>query len=130
MVFSTWFHFPFWTGIFGAFYTLLLILMFSKHFWAWRFQFKKHLSVFQRLSECKYKSFSCRLCPIPLAVFRFLLHKIDVPKLSPGDPIDLFNFYLGPQASAYEKQGHSRIACLITKFRGYRCVKSHSPPTK
>ena len=34
------------------------------------------------------------------------------------------------QASAYEKQGHATIACLITKFRGYRSVKSCTPPTK
>ena len=34
------------------------------------------------------------------------------------------------QALAYEKQGDVTIACLVTKFRGYRCVKSCMPPTK
>ena len=34
------------------------------------------------------------------------------------------------QASAYEKQERVTIACLITKFRGYRHVKSQTPPTK
>ena len=33
------------------------------------------------------------------------------------------------QASAYEKQGHMIIAHLATKFRGYRHVKSRTPPT-
>ena len=33
-------------------------------------------------------------------------------------------------ASAYEKQRHATIACLVTKFRGYRHVKSLTPPTK
>ena len=33
------------------------------------------------------------------------------------------------QASAYEKQGHTIIAHLATKFRGYRSVKSCTPPT-
>ena len=32
------------------------------------------------------------------------------------------------QASAYEKQGRATIARLITKFRGYRHVKSRTPP--
>ena len=34
------------------------------------------------------------------------------------------------QASAYEKQGRATIARLVTKFRGYRRVKSRTPPTK
>ena len=34
------------------------------------------------------------------------------------------------QASAYEKQGHEIIACLFMKFRGYRHMKSCTPPTK
>ena len=34
------------------------------------------------------------------------------------------------QALAYEKQGRATIACLATKFRGYRRVKSHRPPPK
>ena len=34
------------------------------------------------------------------------------------------------QASAYEKQGRAKIARLVTKFRGYRRVKSRTPPTK
>ena len=34
------------------------------------------------------------------------------------------------QASAYEKYRHATIACLVTKFKGYRCVKSHTSPTK
>ena len=34
------------------------------------------------------------------------------------------------QALAYEKQGYVTIARLATKFRGYRRVKSHAPPTK
>ena len=34
------------------------------------------------------------------------------------------------QAAAYEKQGRATIACLITKFRSYRRVKSRTPPTK
>ena len=34
------------------------------------------------------------------------------------------------QALVYEKQGHLTIAYLITKFRGYRRVKSHMPPPK
>ena len=33
-------------------------------------------------------------------------------------------------ASGYEKQGHATIACLVTKFRGYRRVRSCMPPTK
>ena len=33
------------------------------------------------------------------------------------------------QASAYEKQGHTIITHLATKFRGYRSVKSCTPPT-
>ena len=31
------------------------------------------------------------------------------------------------QALAYEKQGRATIACLVTKFRGYRRVKSYRP---
>ena len=34
------------------------------------------------------------------------------------------------QASAYEKQGRAIIAHLVTKFRGYRRVKSRKPSTK
>ena len=34
------------------------------------------------------------------------------------------------QASAYEKLGHATIARLVSKFRGYRRVKSRTPPTK
>ena len=34
------------------------------------------------------------------------------------------------QASTYEKQGHATMACLISKFGGYRRVKSCTPPTK
>ena len=34
------------------------------------------------------------------------------------------------QASAYAKQGCATIRHLVMKFRGYRCVKSHTPPTK
>ena len=34
------------------------------------------------------------------------------------------------QVSTDEKQGRAIIALLITKFRGYRCVKSHMPPAK
>ena len=34
------------------------------------------------------------------------------------------------QASAYKKQGCVTITRLIKKFRGYRRVKSHTPPTK
>ena len=34
------------------------------------------------------------------------------------------------QASAYEKQGRAKTARLVTTFRGYRCVKSRTPPTK
>ena len=34
------------------------------------------------------------------------------------------------QASAYEKQGRATIAHLVTKFRDYRRVKSHTPSTK
>ena len=34
------------------------------------------------------------------------------------------------QALAYEKQGCATIACLVTKYRGYRHVKSHRPPPK
>ena len=34
------------------------------------------------------------------------------------------------QALAYEKQGRAIAACLVTKFRGYRRVKSHTPPSK
>ena len=33
------------------------------------------------------------------------------------------------QASAYEKQGRATITHLLTKFRGYRCVKGRTPPT-
>ena len=32
--------------------------------------------------------------------------------------------------SAYEKQGHVTITHLVMKFRGYRRVKSRTPPTK
>ena len=35
-----------------------------------------------------------------------------------------------PQLQAYEKQGHATITLLVTKFRGYRCVKSCTPTTK
>ena len=34
------------------------------------------------------------------------------------------------QALAYEKQGCATIACLSLTFRGYRHVKSCTPPTK
>ena len=34
------------------------------------------------------------------------------------------------QTLAYEKQGHATTAHLVTKFKGYRHVKSHTPPTK
>ena len=34
------------------------------------------------------------------------------------------------QASAYEKQERVTITSLVTKFRGYRRVKSLTPPTK
>ena len=34
------------------------------------------------------------------------------------------------QASAYEKQGRVTIAHLVTKFGGYRHVKSRMPSTK
>ena len=34
------------------------------------------------------------------------------------------------QALAYEKQGRATIARLVTKFRGYRRVKSRTPSTK
>ena len=34
------------------------------------------------------------------------------------------------QALAYEKQGLATIAHLVTKFRGYRHVKSRTPSTK
>ena len=34
------------------------------------------------------------------------------------------------QASAYEKQGRATITRLVMKFRGYRHVKSCTPPTK
>ena len=34
------------------------------------------------------------------------------------------------QASAYEKQGRATITRLVTKFRGYRCVKNRTPPNK
>ena len=34
------------------------------------------------------------------------------------------------QSLAYEKQGHVTITRLVTKFRGYRRVKSCMPPTK
>ena len=34
------------------------------------------------------------------------------------------------QASAYEKQMHATIACVVTKFRAYRRVESRMPPTK
>ena len=37
---------------------------------------------------------------------------------------------MGRQALTYEKQGRATIACLVTKFRGYRRVKSHRPPPK
>ena len=36
---------------------------------------------------------------------------------------------LGLQTLAYEKQGRATIARLVTKFRGYRRVKSRTPPT-
>ena len=32
-----------------------------------------------------------------------------------------------PQALTYEKQGHATIACLVTKFRSCRHVKSCTP---
>ena len=34
------------------------------------------------------------------------------------------------QASAYAKQGCATIRHPVMKFRGYRRVKSHTPPTK
>ena len=34
------------------------------------------------------------------------------------------------QTLAYEKQVCATIACLVTKFSGYRCVKGYTPPTK
>ena len=34
------------------------------------------------------------------------------------------------QASAFETQGRATIARLVMKFRGYRRVKSCTPPTK
>ena len=34
------------------------------------------------------------------------------------------------QALAYEKQAPARIARLVAKFRGYKRVKSRTPPTK
>ena len=41
-----------------------------------------------------------------------------------------FVFEKQSQASAYEKQGHVTIACLVTKFRGYRHGKGPMPLTK
>ena len=34
------------------------------------------------------------------------------------------------QASTFEKQGRATIGHLVTKFRGYRRIKSCMPPTK
>ena len=34
------------------------------------------------------------------------------------------------QALPYEKQARATIARLVTKFRGYKRVKSRTPPTK
>ena len=34
------------------------------------------------------------------------------------------------QALAYEKLRRATIAGLVTKFRGYRRVKSHHPPSR
>ena len=44
--------------------------------------------------------------------------------------IQTTEIYMIEQASAYEKQGRTTIACLVTKFRGYRRVKSRTPLTK
>ena len=41
-----------------------------------------------------------------------------------------FVFKRQSQASAYEKQGHVAIACLVTKFRGYRYGKGPMSLTK
>ena len=57
------FYFLFLTGIPCVFYTSLLILMFSKHFKTWSYQFKEHLSMFQTLSEWIHEIFSQELCP-------------------------------------------------------------------
>ena len=38
--------------------------------------------------------------------------------------------FITTQASSYEKQGRVTIACLVTKSRGYRCVKNCTTPTK
>ena len=53
---------PILNWIFCAFYTSLLILMFSKHFHAWSYQPNEHSSVFRRLFECKYEPFPERPC--------------------------------------------------------------------
>ena len=34
------------------------------------------------------------------------------------------------QAWAYEKQGRTTITCLVMEFKGYRCAKNLTPPTK
>ena len=36
----------------------------------------------------------------------------------------------GSDDQAYEKQGRATITRLVSKFRGYRRVKSRTPPTK
>lgn len=81
------FYFLFLTGIPCVFYTSLLILMFSKHFKTWSYQFKEHLSMFQTLSEWIHEIFSRELCPQTPDTqlsFNFCFTKNGVPILSPG----------------------------------------------
>lgn len=81
------FYFLFLTGIPCVFYTSLLILMFSKHFKTWSYQFKEHLSMFQTLSEWIHEIFSRELCPQTPDTqlsFNFCFTKNSVPVLSSG----------------------------------------------
>ena len=84
------FYFQFWTRVFCAFYTSLLNLMFSKHFYVWSYQPKEHSIVFKRLTECKYKKFSWDLATItqtwrPQVSFWFYCFaKNGIPKPNPG----------------------------------------------
>ena len=75
----------------SSLHVMILILMFSKHFYAWNCcQFKKYLSMFQKLSDFEYEYFPQELGPVshsfrPKAIIWFLLYeKWYVSKLSAG----------------------------------------------
>ena len=59
----------------------------------------------------------------------FLKLKCPSRKTSAGQMALSYNGPTISNASAFEKKGHATIACLTTKFRGYRRVKSCTQPT-